>query len=92
MPETGPQSVIDLMEEMEGLDKEHQNDQAKKSEISSDDDQVKADQHHHGHQMDMTDTADKMDHSAHSGHGQTTLQHPAPFVKVVDGTGDHHHH
>lgn len=92
MPETGPQSVIDLMEEMEGLDKEHQDDQAKKSEISSDDDQVKADQHHHGHQMDMTDTADKMDHSAHSGHGQSTLQHPAPFVKVVDGTGDHHHH
>ena len=49
-------------------------------------------QHQHGQQMGMMEEDDEMDHSAHAGHGQSTLQYPAPFVKVVDGTGEHHHH
>jgi|GEM_PF-688386 len=54
-----------------------------------------AHQHHHDPQMDMTEEDSEMDHSAHAGHGghgQSTLQYPAPYVTVVDGTGDHHHH
>jgi hypothetical protein len=76
------------------------------SEHSVDHSQHKSHQHQHGqtkdetdhsahqhHQMDMTDEAEQeMDHSVHAGHGQPTLQYPAPFVKIVDGTGEHHHH
>lgn len=77
-------------------------------EHSGDHDQLKAKQHqhgqakdemdhsvHHDHQMEMTEQDSEMDHSVHaghSGHGQSTLQYPAPFVTVVDGTGDHHNH
>jgi uncharacterized protein YcnI len=66
---------------------QHQHAQAKDETDHS------AHQHHHNHQIDMTDEVDhKMDHSVHAGHGQPTLQYPAPFVKIVDGTGEHHHH
>lgn len=77
----------DLMEGMEHEMKEESDD-------STDHSQHKAHQHqqHHDHQMDMTEEDDEMDHSAHAGHGQTPLQYPAPFVKIVDGTGEHHHH
>lgn len=63
---------------------------------------------HHGHQMKTDDEtqAYHTDHSGHQHHHQhadTThdpvhahtpqvLQYPAPFVRVVDGTGEHHHH
>lgn len=77
----------DLMEGMEHEMKEESDD-------STDHSQHKAHQHQHhqDHQMDMTEEDDEMDHSAHAGHGQTPLQYPAPFVKIVDGTGEHHHH
>ena len=63
---------------------------------------------HHAHQMKMDDEnqADHADHSGHQHHHQhadtthstvhahepQSLQYPVPFVRVVDGTGDHHHH
>ncbi len=77
--EAAPEGVIDMMEDVEDRDEEHQHDHAKM----------------HDHQMEMTDAPVEMNHSAHSGHGghgQSTLQYPAPFVKIVDGTGEHHHH
>lgn len=49
---------------------------------------------HTGHDMEMSDET-QMDHSAHAnhaGHGQPSLPYPAPSVRVVDGTGEHHHH
>lgn len=78
--ESGPKAVKDLMEEMEELD-EKQSEQPKAHQ-----------HHHHEHQMDMTEDAEAIDHSTHAGHEQSTLQYPAPFVRVVDGTGDHHDH
>jgi len=94
MPEEpAPEGVIDMMEDVEELDEEYQQDQPKKKpEPSAEHDHAKAHQHQHDQQMDMTDKTDEMDHSAHAGHGQSLLQYPAPFVKVVDGTGEHHHH
>lgn len=77
--EAAPEGVIDMMEDVEDRDEEHQHDHAKMDD----------------HQMEMTDTPVEMNHSAHAGHGghgQSTLQYPAPFVKIVDGTGEHHHH
>ncbi len=62
---------------------------------------------HHGHQLKTDDEtqADHADHSGHQHHHQhadtahdpvhahtpQVLQYPAPFVRVVDGTGEHHH-
>jgi hypothetical protein len=40
--------------------------------------------HHGGHDAD-----DKAD--AHTGHGASKLDYPAPVVRVIDGTGGHHH-
>ena len=92
--EPAPEGVIDMMEDMENLDEEHQHGQVKeKTEHTGEHDHAKAHQHHHDHQMDMTDeVAPEMDHSAHGGHEQSILQQPAPFVRVVDGTGEHHEH
>jgi hypothetical protein len=30
-------------------------------------------------------------HGVHAGHGGSKLEYPAPVVRVVDGTGGHHH-
>lgn len=101
MPQTlGPEGVIDMMEEMghaqhqsnqpKAHQHKHQHGQAKDDvEHSGDHGQPKANQH--DHQMNMT-KEDVMNHSAHVGNGQPTLQYPAPFVKVIDGTTVHHHH
>mgnify|MGYP003645408367 CR=1 FL=1 len=104
MPEEpGPKAVKELMEDMEELDEEqadqpkahqHQHGQdTEHAEHTGEHGQPKAHQHQHkyGQQMDMTEADAEMDHSAHGGHEQTTLQYPAPYVKVVDGTGEHHH-
>lgn len=132
MPEdAGPQSVIDLMEDMENLDEErseqpkahqhkhqHQHGQTKKdaehsgdhgesksnqhqhqhgqskdeAELSGNHEAPKAHQHQHGQSKEMTENDMQIDHSLHARHGGPSLQYPAPFVKVVDGTGEHHHH
>lgn len=31
------------------------------------------------------------EHAAHAGHGGTKHEYPAPVVRVIDGTGGHHH-
>lgn len=45
-------------------------------------DKPKAHQHQHG---------EHGGHESHAGHGGDQLQYPAPVVRVVDGTGSHHH-
>lgn len=102
--ETGPKAVKDLMEDLDERDEDqseqpkahqHQHGQnTEEAEHGGEHSQPKAHQHkhHHGQPMEMTEEDDEMDHSAHAGHGQSTLQYPVPFVKVVDGTGEHHHH
>lgn len=87
-----PTSVIELMEDMEEMDHDqHQHGQVNdESEHSGDHSQPEA--HQHDHQMHMDEAVDHdMDHAGHAEPEQVPLQYPAPFVIVVDGTGEHHH-
>ncbi len=34
---------------------------------------------------------DHAGHTGHTGHGGSKLEYPAPVVRVIDGTGGHHH-
>lgn len=72
---------------------QHQHGQSKdEAELSGNHEALKAHQHQHGQSKEMTEDDMQIDHSVHAGHGGPSLQYPAPFVKVVDGTGEHHHH
>jgi uncharacterized protein YcnI len=97
----GPIAVKDLMEDLDERD-EDQSDQQKSHQHKHGENMEEAEhagepkahqhQHQHGQPMEMTENDVQIDHSLHSGHGGPSLQYPAPFVKVVDGTGEHHHH